>query len=470
MFCSQCGKQIPDGSRFCNFCGAHQPVNDPNPDPAPRPAGQGGYQDYSTHVNPQGFETLPYNREGYDAQTTNAHVSYQQGAFGAQHDFLQGFASKPPRPKRKWVILAVAAAAVIMLAVFAVWFFACGDSGEAAAENRRTDPRIAANLANWGNCCEAGGYYYIAVPRVGIYRMTEADMQAGDDDAKILLPCFAEDGVTYDFQDLVPVKNRLYYTATGVPDDGSGTTVYQVRVYDTDTQRDYKLFSPAASNLYALNLVGDDLCYNQDGRMILVDTTVKPEKGEACKRESAIRVSAESTILPEAEGVYVPENGGLGLKLVSYENQTIRSFPELQDEVVLPIFEKDGWLYLHKHAEGRTEDGTVIWRMNTASGRIERFMPEEMAQDCVSSMLNWYGDEFYVGVTKQNGDAIFDLELYRMSRDAAETTGQGIHYDETYFDMVLIPIAGDYLFVRTPLTGEAYFEGVYHLPELRSVD
>ena len=47
MFCSQCGKQIPDGSRFCNFCGAHQPVNDPNPDPAPRPAGQGGYQDYS---------------------------------------------------------------------------------------------------------------------------------------------------------------------------------------------------------------------------------------------------------------------------------------------------------------------------------------------------------------------------------------------------------------------------------------
>ena len=85
-------------------------------------------------------------------------------------------------------------------------------------------------------------------------------------------------------------------------------------------------------------------------------------------------------------------------------------------------------------------------------------------------MLNWYGDEFYAGITKQNGDAAFDLELYRISRDAAETAGQGIHYDKTYFDMVLIPIAGDHLFVRTPLTGEAYFEGVYHLPELRSVD
>ena len=138
--------------------------------------------------------------------------------------------------------------------------------------------------------------------------------------------------------------------------------------------------------------------------------------------------------------------------------------------MVLPIFEKDGWLYLHKHAEGRTEDGTVIWRMNTASGRIERFMPEEMAQDCVSSMLNWYGDEFYAGITKQNGDAAFDLELYRISRDAAETAGQGIHYDETYFNMVLIPIAGDHLFVRTPLSGDGYFEGVYHLPELRPVD
>ncbi len=45
MFCSQCGQQVPDGSRFCLFCGsplafapgaAAAPY--PNPAPAPAPA------------------------------------------------------------------------------------------------------------------------------------------------------------------------------------------------------------------------------------------------------------------------------------------------------------------------------------------------------------------------------------------------------------------------------------------------
>ena len=35
MYCNQCGKQIPDGSRFCNFCGANLTAIQSAPQPAP---------------------------------------------------------------------------------------------------------------------------------------------------------------------------------------------------------------------------------------------------------------------------------------------------------------------------------------------------------------------------------------------------------------------------------------------------
>lgn len=35
MYCNQCGKQIPDGSRFCNFCGANLTAVRSAPQPAP---------------------------------------------------------------------------------------------------------------------------------------------------------------------------------------------------------------------------------------------------------------------------------------------------------------------------------------------------------------------------------------------------------------------------------------------------
>lgn len=45
MFCSECGKQIPDNTKFCNHCGAQQPAlggteSQPTPQPQPQPAPQ----------------------------------------------------------------------------------------------------------------------------------------------------------------------------------------------------------------------------------------------------------------------------------------------------------------------------------------------------------------------------------------------------------------------------------------------
>ena len=42
MFCSRCGKEIADGSVFCNYCGAKQSV------PAPAPENKNGISFAST--------------------------------------------------------------------------------------------------------------------------------------------------------------------------------------------------------------------------------------------------------------------------------------------------------------------------------------------------------------------------------------------------------------------------------------
>ena len=37
MICKQCGKEIPENSNFCTFCGAAQPVTEPVQEQAPQP-------------------------------------------------------------------------------------------------------------------------------------------------------------------------------------------------------------------------------------------------------------------------------------------------------------------------------------------------------------------------------------------------------------------------------------------------
>ena len=47
MYCSNCGKELPDNAKFCNNCGAQQgaaqPAAAPRPQPAPPPPPQGQY-------------------------------------------------------------------------------------------------------------------------------------------------------------------------------------------------------------------------------------------------------------------------------------------------------------------------------------------------------------------------------------------------------------------------------------------
>lgn len=181
MFCSECGRQIPDGSRYCNFCGAEIAVNDMNPDTEPVPE---QYQDYSTNVNPKGFEALPYNRHGYDQQTTNnQHGAIPNAGFTTQSAYPKekypsgqspaGGDSRPPRggsvvyspqqpwqkdfavrnPRmrgRRWMMPLLIGAAAALIVLAAILLFSCGSKEESQSS---AAPRQCAGLAGSADFC-----------------------------------------------------------------------------------------------------------------------------------------------------------------------------------------------------------------------------------------------------------------------------------------------------------------------------
>ncbi len=113
MYCPNCGSEIPEGSRFCQGCGAPiaesvQQAQAPNYEPQPTP-----YQQTQT----VGYEPqpTPYQQTaGYEPQPT----PYQQTA---------GYAPQPTPPQKKsklklWIILG--ASATVVIAAVLVFFLA----------------------------------------------------------------------------------------------------------------------------------------------------------------------------------------------------------------------------------------------------------------------------------------------------------------------------------------------------------
>ena len=102
MFCGQCGRQIPDGSRYCNYCGTAIAVDDMNPDERME---EERYQDYGGFDTPKGFETLPYNKHGYGRQVANSQqTKVPKGGF-VQKDYTQQGHRQPNGSPQKDCIL-----------------------------------------------------------------------------------------------------------------------------------------------------------------------------------------------------------------------------------------------------------------------------------------------------------------------------------------------------------------------------
>ena len=108
MFCANCGQEIPDGTKFCPFCGANTGAAAPAQQPQP---------DY-----------------GYAPQQTPQYGGYQQG-YGQQaapQGYYQGYQAPAPEPKKsnKKLLIIILIIVGVLLIGFLVWFlFLRGGSG-----------------------------------------------------------------------------------------------------------------------------------------------------------------------------------------------------------------------------------------------------------------------------------------------------------------------------------------------------
>ncbi len=140
MFCENCGKQIPDSTRFCPFCGMqvldieNDPagtVSGPEPAPAPAqtppPAPEPLYQQQGWQNATQGYEHQPYRQGWQNAPQNYAQQPYQQPWNATP---VAAYGQQPKKSNSKVIIIIIAAVlAVAGLAVGAYFLFFRGEMG-----------------------------------------------------------------------------------------------------------------------------------------------------------------------------------------------------------------------------------------------------------------------------------------------------------------------------------------------------
>lgn len=76
MFCTNCGKEIIDTARFCNYCGSRVIRLDPTTSPAPSPSpAQTAEQVITTPAEPSYNAPTPEQNSGKDAQTEASYTA-----------------------------------------------------------------------------------------------------------------------------------------------------------------------------------------------------------------------------------------------------------------------------------------------------------------------------------------------------------------------------------------------------------
>ncbi len=115
MFCLNCGKEIPDNSAVCQFCGAVQPQAQQTPPQAPEQAPQQAFE--------QAPQQAPYSapqQAPYGAPQQAPYGAPQQTPYGApQQQSFPSFA--PPTPTKKKnkapMIIGIVVGVIILLAI-----------------------------------------------------------------------------------------------------------------------------------------------------------------------------------------------------------------------------------------------------------------------------------------------------------------------------------------------------------------
>ncbi len=111
MFCSNCGKNLMDGTKFCQYCGT--PVRS-----------AGGRSEQATVARPQGVESALNQPSGQAGMTGQRTTPVQSGPAHIRPAARTGLADAAPEKKKKKPFGAIIVAAIAVVAViFGVSYF-----------------------------------------------------------------------------------------------------------------------------------------------------------------------------------------------------------------------------------------------------------------------------------------------------------------------------------------------------------
>lgn len=411
-----------------------------------------------------GTETETYGQNSYDRPP------YQQASQPSAHQpWMQDFAIRPVRRKKKWLMPAVIGAA-LLLVLAAVLLFSCGsDDKQEAAE----DPTLQANLGNWGYACKMGEDYYIFVPNHGLIRAKEASLKdsPGAPEPELIkaLP-MTIDGLEYDnMEDLVPAGKLLYYQISSYDRDTDRTT-FRYYAYDTVAGKDQELFTVTGKCCWGLDKVGDRIYGYLDGDLFYIDTTVPPEEKEACRKDTDIRLGDDPNVAFCPEGILIAQQGNCrGLKLISPEGSTLCTYDKLKDQELYIHLVWNGYAYYHRE-DAADSDKRTIYRVDLETGEYDVFADQKSMGDPILIRMNAYGDRIFVGAVRERTSGSYQfgiLQFFENGELRMETTMP--EAPDTDLSLLCMVNVGEYMITRLVLLPDTPDIHVFKLPDMQKM-
>lgn len=132
MYCSSCGNEIPNGTKFCAACGAEQTVAQPVAASVPTQEQQ-GYAANPYQQQPPAQPQQSYSQPQYQ-QPQQGYAAQPQQPYAQQYSPAYGLQQPPKNQKKKATAIIISAVVVVALVIAAIFIF--GGSGGASSPDK----------------------------------------------------------------------------------------------------------------------------------------------------------------------------------------------------------------------------------------------------------------------------------------------------------------------------------------------
>jgi len=325
--------------------------------------------------------------------------------------------------KRTPIIVGVVAAILIIVVVLIFGFFKPFNN---AIPNDTSNSLIQANMTSWGYGVFDGEKVYFSDGNNGIYKLNETEQ-------KVLF-------IEGNYSDMGLLGDTIYCVEYRQTNDETNGGSCIVAINTTNGNKSIIYEPPTTeTQLISVNVIDDKYYFIVDNDTLY---SVNP-KGNV--ENTGIRYAKKVT----ESGIYTTDTSKYGLKLLSFDGKTIKSFSELSKYEVDVNFELGDNVYLHY----KDEDSNKVYCMNKNTGELSVFPNDEsLFENNILSYINYYKGSFYLSTSKMTDDGAVEYNVYSVDSDGKNIKHIYSQKDNTGLPFCTINIVDKYLIISFPIT------------------